>query len=144
MKEIRGAVPIETLTNRIDEQQLDELETLDACFPDGEITRVSPAWPVRVLYKIRRNLVSEVRDGGILCFTMPPGYPQDATCRCQLETDSVSLREHAEELLAAVDAEQASLGNPSIMQQIAAGQKWVDEYDERAASLSASGGQCIS
>mmetsp|Transcript_29801 Transcript_29801/g.68640 ORF Transcript_29801/g.68640 Transcript_29801/m.68640 type:complete len:843 (+) Transcript_29801:36-2564(+) len=139
MKEIRGAVPIETLTNRIDEQQLDELETLDACFPDGEITRVSPAWPVRVLYKIRRNLVSEVRDGGILCFTMPPGYPQDATCRCQLETDSVSLREHAEELLAAVDAEQASLGNPSIMQQIAAGQKWVDEYDERAASLSASG-----
>eukprot|EP00929_Paragymnodinium_shiwhaense_P118877 TRINITY_DN90777_c0_g1_i1.p1 TRINITY_DN90777_c0_g1~~TRINITY_DN90777_c0_g1_i1.p1 ORF type:complete len:929 (-),score=227.03 TRINITY_DN90777_c0_g1_i1:290-3076(-) len=116
---------------RVSQDQRDELETLTAMFEPEELSRVAPAWPVRVATSIGAGL-----EGGCLRFMMPPGYPHTAQCCCEFFSENFALVAHKDEVLAAVEAAREPFGFHSLLPMVQAAQAWAEEH----ASTILSGG----
>ncbi|CAK0869021.1 unnamed protein product, partial [Prorocentrum cordatum] len=128
--------PAEHPDPRLDPEQADELEALEAILAPGEFARVAPAWPVRLAVRLGSSTADHTTPSGVLRFTMPPGYPQAAMCRCELVTDSLALAAHKKDLMAAQlwveehQAEIVAVGAGGATAAAAAAEALLEEDDE--------------
>lgn len=112
------------------DEQREELEALELVYPD-ELVRISPAWPVRLAMQLPHEAV--------LRFSFPPAYPQEAACRCELESELVAIRHHAKSILAAAEEERQPLGFPSVLAMFQAAQQWIEDNADKLAVAAAGG-----
>lgn len=120
---------------RVNSDQTDELEALSAMLTEDEFTRVAPAWPVRLSISIAGM------EGTALRFSLPPGYPYEASCRCEFYAEMLHMLMYEQELMASV--EEARVEGPSIFSMVQAAQQWAEEHAEALASrapVNATGG----
>ena len=122
------------------QEQKDEVEALFAMFGEDELCVLKPVWPLQLAVRLQHG-----DSFAAMRFLFPPGYPQKASCLCELEARDLSLQAHARELLDAVEAAREPLGFPSVMAMVQAAQEWISEHEakvtERAAGHSTETGE---
>ncbi|CAJ1327374.1 unnamed protein product [Effrenium voratum] len=112
------------------EEQKDEVAVLAAMFEE-ELTIWQPTWPVRLSLRL---LAKSGPSGALaLRFLFPPGYPQKASCCCELEAEDFAWQAHRRELLEAAEVAREPLGFPSVAAMFGAAQAWVEEHGPRLA-----------
>lgn len=118
---------------RVNQEQRDELEALEAMMAGEEVTRTAPVWPVRLAIRIAGM------EGGTLRFLLPPAYPAAARCCCEFEAEHLDLLVYRDELVAAIEASREPLGFPSVFAMTQAAQEWAAEHAEAIAARAAVG-----
>ena len=117
---------------RVNQEQKDEVEALCAMFGEDEICLLRPVWPVRLAIRLQNG-----DSFAALRFLFPPGYPQQASCLCELEARDLGLQAHARELLDTLEASREPLGFPSVMAMVHAAQEWISEHEAEVTGRTA-------
>ena len=115
--------------SRVNQEQKDEVEALLAMFGEDELCILKPAWPLRLAIQLQHG-----ESFASLRFLFPAGYPQKASCLCELEARDLGLQAHAREMLDMVEASREPLGFPSVMAMVQAAQDWISEHEAQVSA----------